>query len=158
MATKKEPKASRQGGRAREIEELAPGSAEVVRRATDVLESELTTGIAAAQKAQRRFREERKVEAADLQEALSRFREDGHAVVDLARNLTAELRSDSTNELAQRLFKDAHEALDLALGLVDLAPDLINRLTQMTGMDKPQAAPESKAQPRQPGTRSKKGS
>lgn len=156
MATKKEPKASRQGGRAREIEDLSTGSAEVVRRATDVLESELGTGIAAAQKAQRRFREERKVEAADLEEALSRFREDGHAVVDLARNLAAELRSDSTNELTQRLFKDAHDALDLALGLVDLAPDLINRLTQMAGMDKPKAATETEAPPRRPGTRSKK--
>lgn len=156
MATAREPKTPRKGGRAREIEELAPGSAEVVRRATDVLESELTTGIAAAQKAQRRFREERKVEAADLQEALARFREDGHAVVDLARNLTSEMRSDSTNELTQRLFKDAHDALDLALGLVDLAPDLINRLTQMTGMDKPQTA-EPESAPRRQGPRSKKG-
>lgn len=133
MATTKDPTTPR----ARKIQDLGPGSAEVVRRATDVLESELATGLAAAQKAQKRFREQKKVDPADLQEALARFREDGHAVVDLARNLTTELRSDGTNELAQRLFKDAHDALDLALGLVDLAPDLVNRLTQLAGVDKP---------------------
>jgi hypothetical protein len=133
----KERKASQGARSARKIQDLGPGATEVVRKATDVLESELATGLAAAQKVQRRFRDEKKVDPADLQEALSRFREDGHQVVDLARSLTSELRSDSTTELTQRLFKDAHDALDLALGLVDLAPDLINRLTQMTGLDKP---------------------
>ncbi len=135
MATK-ERKAPQGAQSSRKIRDLGPGSAEVVRKATDVLESELATGLAAAQKAQRRFRDEKKVDAADLQEALSRFREDGHQVVDLARSLTDELRSDSTNELAQRLFKDAHDALDLALGMVELAPDLINRAAQMAGVDK----------------------
>jgi len=138
----------------------------VVRKATDVLESELATGLAAAQKAQRRFREEKKVDLADLQEALSRFREDGHQVVDLARGLTDELRSEATNELTQRLFKDAHDALDLALGLVEMAPDLINRVAQMAGGDKPQEKPSGQApkkesvsggQPRRPAARGKKG-
>jgi hypothetical protein len=159
MATK-ERKA--QGARnARKIQDLGPGGAEVVRKATDVLESELATGLAAAQKVQQRFREEKKVDAADLQEALSRFREDGHQVVDLARSLAGELRSDSTNELTQRLFKDAHDALDLALGLVELAPDLINRLAQMTGVDKPQPdkprqGTEREEGPPRPAARSRK--
>jgi hypothetical protein len=152
MATTKPP-APGPAPRPRKIQDLGPGSAEVVRRATDVLESELATGLGAAQKAQKRFREQRKVDAADLQEALARFRQDGHAVVDLARNLTAEARSDSTNELAQRLFKDAHDALDLALGLVDLAPDLVNRLAQLAGVDK--APPPKPAAPRQAGAKRK---
>jgi hypothetical protein len=149
----------------RKIQDLGGIGSDVVRRATDVLESELATGLEAARRAQKRFREDRKVDASDLQEALARFREDGHAVVDLARNLTSELRSDATNELAQRLFKDAHDALDLALGLVDLAPDLINRLTQMAGVDKAQgnpdkARPEAAAEPRSRGRKAgaKKGS
>ena len=157
----KKRKASRGARSARKIQDLGPGGAEVVRKATDVLESELATGLAAAQKVQRRFRDEKKVDPADLQEALSRFREDGHQEVDLARSLTDELRSDSTNELAQRLFKDAHEALDLALGLVDLAPDLINRLTQLTGVDKPLSGEpgrraEKEEKPARPAARSRK--
>ena len=150
MATKerKSPQGAQISGK---IRDLGPGSAEVVRKATDVLESELATGLAAAQKAQKRFREEKKVDAADLQEALSRFREDGHQVVDLARSLTDELRSDSTNELTQRLFKDAHDALDLALGLVELAPDLINRAAQLTGADRTQpGGPRPEGKPPEP--------
>lgn len=142
--TKKNPPAAQN---ARKIQDLGPGGTEVVRKATDVLESELATGLAAAQKAQKRFREEKRVDLADLQDALSRFRDDGHQVVDLARSLTGELRSDSTNELTQRLFKDAHDALDLALGLVELAPDLINRVAQMAGADKPQEKPQDQPRP-----------
>ncbi len=123
------------------IQDLGPGGAEVVRKATDVLESELATGLEAARRAQKRFRAEKKVDLADLQDALSRFREDGHQVVDLARNLTDELRSEATGELTQRLFKDAHDALDLALGLVEMAPDLINRVAQMAGGSKPTEKP-----------------
>ena len=151
-------KNARTAGSSRKIQELGPGGAEVVRKATDVLESELATGLAAAQKAQRRFREKKKVDLADLQDALSRFREDGHQVVDLARGLTDELRSDSTNELAQRLFKDAHDALDLALGLVEMAPDLINRVAQMAGVDKPQEKPPGQASPKEPAARARKRS
>ena len=149
----KERKAPQRARSSRKIQDLGPGGAEVVRKATDVLESELATGLAAAQKAQQRFREEKRVDAADLREALSRFREDGHQVVDLARSLTSELRSDSTNELAQRLFKDAHDALDLALGMVELAPDLINRAAQMAGVDKGQPG-----EPRQEGEAPKRPS
>jgi hypothetical protein len=143
MATKERKASAGTAGaaNARKIQDLGPAGTEVVRQATDVLESELATGLAAAKKAQQRFRTEKKVDAADLKEALSRFRDDGHQVVDLARSLTSELRSDSTNELTQRLFKDAHDALDLALGLVELAPDLVNRLTQIAGLDKPQPGP-----------------
>jgi hypothetical protein len=119
------------------IKKLGTQTADAVRSATDVLESELATGLAAAQKAQRRFGAERRVEAADLEAALTRFREDGHAVVDLARNLTAELRSESTTALTQRLFADADSALDLALGLVELAPDLLNQLLKTAKLDKP---------------------
>jgi hypothetical protein len=148
---KKEGKSPQRAQSSGKIQDLGPGAAEVVRKATDVLESELATGLAAAQKAQRRFRDEKKVDAADLREALSRFREDGHQVVDLARSLTSELRSDSTNELAQRLFKDAHDALDLALGMVELAPDLINRAAQMAGLDKARPGePRKEGEPKEP--------
>lgn len=140
MATKGSPTGTRKNSPPRKqrssIEGLAPDASNVVRRATDVLESELSSGLGAAEKAQRRFRDERKVDAADLQEALSRFREDGHAVVDLARNLTAELRSESTNTLTQRLFEDADRAMDLALAMVEMAPDLLNRLVEVTGLEK----------------------
>lgn len=134
MATRK-PDAGTQGqGRsAPKIADLAPAGVDVVRRATDVLESELDTGLGAADRVQRRLREERKLDASDLAEAVTRFREDGHAVIELARGLASELRSESTDALAQRLFKDADRALDLALGMVELAPDLLNRLVDLAG-------------------------
>ena len=118
------------------IESLAPETANVVRRATDVLESELATGLRTAEKTQKRFREQRKVDAADLQEAITRFRDDGHAVVNLARSFTTELRSESNDALTQRLFEDADRAVDLALAMVEMAPDLLNRLVEVTGLEK----------------------
>lgn len=121
------------------IREMGPGTSEVVRRATEVLESELSTGLDAARRAQERFRKERRVEAGDFEAAVSRFRADGHALVDLARDLTRGLRSETAGDLTERLTRDAHDALDLALSLVDLAPDLINRAVRLTddgGTDK----------------------
>jgi hypothetical protein len=137
MATKT-PKNGPAKGTGRAIKDLGPGTADVVRRASEVLESELAAGLAAARKAEARFRTERRVEAGDFQEALTRFRSDGHELVSLARGLTSELRSQSTDALVQRLFGDADQALDLALSLVEMAPELINRVVRMTGTEKGQ--------------------
>jgi hypothetical protein len=131
MATKT-PKTDPAKGTGQAIKDLGPGTADVVRRASEVLESELAAGLAAARKAEARFRSERRVEAGDIQEVLTKFRADGHELVSLARGLTTELRSQSTDALVQRLFGDADQALDLALSLVELAPDLINRAVRLT--------------------------
>jgi hypothetical protein len=136
---KKSSAAAKPSGR---IEGLAPDTANVVRRATDVLETELSSGLGAAEKTQRRFREQKKVDVADLQDAITRFREDGHAVVNLARSVTTELRSESTNALTQRLFEDADRAVDLALAMVEMAPDLLNRLVEVTGVGKTPPPPK----------------
>ena len=117
----------------RKLEGLGRGTAESVRRATEVLEGELAAGVTAARKAGERFKRERKLDAADLEEVLARFRADGHELVEVARELTAELRSDATDALAQKLIVDAHGALDTVLDLVTLAPDLVNRLLQLAG-------------------------
>lgn len=138
------------------IKDLGPGTADVVRRASEVLESELAAGLTAARKTQERFRAERRVEAGDFQEALDRFRKDGHELVGVARSLTSELRSQSTDAIVQRLFGDADQALDLALSLVELAPDLINRAVRMTGDGdgaKPKTESSRKAGRRQGKTR-----
>jgi len=125
---------------ARKLAGLGSGTAESVRRATEVLEGELAAGVASARKAEDRFRRERKVDAKDLEEVLARFRTDGHDLVDVARELTAELRSDATSALAQKLIADAHGALDTVLDLVTLAPDLVNRLLALADTAS-QAAP-----------------
>jgi hypothetical protein len=107
MATKTSKGPAKGTGRA--IKDLGPGTADVVRRASEVLESELAAGLAAARKAEAR-----------------------------SRGLTSELRSQSTDALVQRLFGDADQALDLALSLVEMAPELINRAVRMTGTEKGQ--------------------
>lgn len=135
MPTKKNPNTETSGRTRARIEDLGSGTADVVRRATEVLETELSAGLAAARKAEKRFRAERRVETQDLEEAISRFRADGHELVNVARGLTEELRSDATADLAKRLFDDADQALDLALSLVELAPDLLNRAVRATGLD-----------------------
>lgn len=137
---------------ARKLAGLGTGTAESVRRATEVLEGELAAGIASARKAQERFRRERKVDARDLEEVLARFRSDGHDLVDVARELTAELRSDATNTLAQKLIADAHGALDTLLDLVTLAPDLVNRLLALA--DTPTQAAAGRTNARESGSQS----
>jgi methyl-accepting chemotaxis protein len=118
---------------ARRLTGLGRETAETVRRASDVLEGELAASIVAAKKAGERFRRERKLDAADLQEALGRFRADGHELVDAVREMTEELRSAETDALTQRLLRDAHDTLDTVVDLVTLAPDLVNRLLRMAG-------------------------
>jgi len=128
MATKTKTSRSRS-----KLAGVGRATAESVRRATEVLEGELAAGIASARKAEGRFRRQGKVDADDLEEVLGRFRADGHELVEVARELAAELRSDATDALAQKLIADAHGALDTVLDLVTLAPELANRLLALAG-------------------------
>ncbi len=144
MATKRTKSAGVDSKRARNpILDLAPGVSDVVRRATAVLERELAVGLETARAAQTRFRETGKVDAADFENALSRLRENGHAVVDLVRDLATEAQSNPNGDLAGRLVADAHQALDLAMSLVEMTPKLIDQLVRSEG------ASRTKSKPRQ---------
>lgn len=138
------------GRRESDLTSLGADTAGVILQAASVLQRELAAGLAAAQRAEERFRSERRLDPADFEETLSRFRSSGHEAVDMARARFDALKSKETDELVQRFLKDAHAALDTLMNLVDLAPELANRLLQPT-QPKPDAArrkPASRARGR----------
>jgi hypothetical protein len=142
--------------RTSDLTALGADTASVILQAASVLQSELAAGLAAARRAEQRFRDERRVDPADFEETLSRFRSSGHEVVDMARARFDGLKSQETDELVQRFLEDAHAALDTLMNLVDLAPELANRLLQ-PAQPKP-ARPSSKgprAARREPASRSR---
>lgn len=129
-----------------DLASIGAGTADVILQAASVLQNELAAGLAAARRAEKRFREERRLDPADFEETLSRFRTSGHELVDTARSRFDGLKSQETDELVQRFLEDAHAALDTVMNLVDLAPELANRLLQ-SGQPKP-----SQPKPAQPKT------
>lgn len=131
-----------------DLSRLGAGATDVIRQAAAVLETELAFGLAAVQRAEKRFREERKLDPADFEETVSRFRTTGHELVDMTRTRFEELKSRETDELVQRFLKDAHGVLDTVLNLVNLAPELVNRLLQPAEPRRPSGTRKAAARPR----------
>jgi hypothetical protein len=77
---------------------------------------------------QQRFQKERRIDPRDFREALQRFQRDGHEVVDLIDHQLAELRSKENAELTTRLLHNAHDLLDLAVGLVNMGAEIAGQL------------------------------
>jgi hypothetical protein len=110
----------------RSLEALGNTASQVIQEAAAVLEEELAAGLIAARKVSERLKNEQRVEKADFEEALKRFRSTGHELIGIARSRLDDLRSDSTNELLQRFLTDAQGALDVVVDLASVGPELVN--------------------------------
>ena len=116
--------------RAKDIKDVGAGASKVVQKAASILEEELAAGIAGADQVEQRFREERQVNQDEFEDVMKRFREDAHLVVNMVSDRLDDLRSDETQKLIRRFVNDAHDGLDVVMNLVNMAPDLINRLAK----------------------------
>lgn len=110
------------------IKETGNSASDAVQRAASVFEEELAAGIAGAERLERRFRAEHQIDPAELRAVTQRFRSDGHDVIEVLAERIGEFESGDVRSLAQRFTNDAHGLLDTFANLVDLAPDIINRL------------------------------
>ncbi len=135
---------SRKGGGGKEgqsLEGAAASASAAVRQAASVLERELAAGLAGVRKVETRFAEERRVDPAEFDQVLERFRSNAHELIDVASARVSELGSDDVLDLSKRLTRDAHDLFDGVLDLFRLAPDMINRVAALTERLAPEPPP-----------------
>ena len=115
------------------VKESGTEASDAVQRAASVFEEELAAGLAGAEKLERRFRAEHRIDPAELNTIVQRFRDDGHSVIEVLAERFGDFQSEDMRSLAQRFTKDAHGLLDTFANLVNLAPDIVDRLTDQRG-------------------------
>jgi len=120
-----DPDAVSRSGR---IREAGSGTADAVQHAASVFEEELAAGLAGAEQLQRRFSADQRIDPEELQALTQRFRSDGHDVIEALAEQIGDAGSQETRALARRFTADAHSLVDTFANLVNLAPDIVNRL------------------------------
>jgi hypothetical protein len=115
------------------VKESGSETSDAVQRAASVFEEELAAGLAGAEKLEQRFRAEHRIDPDELNTIVQRFRDDGHNVIEVLAERLGDFQSEDMRSLAQRFTKDAHGLLDTFANLVNLAPDVVNRLTEQRG-------------------------
>jgi hypothetical protein len=114
--------------RAGRIRETGSSTADAVQHAASVFEEELAAGIAGAERLERRFSADNRIDPEELQALTQRFRSDGHDVIEALAEQIGDVGSQETRTLARRFTADAHSLVDTFANLVNLAPDIVNRL------------------------------
>jgi hypothetical protein len=128
----------RGGGDKQRFAQLNSATSQIVRQAAELLDEEVAAGIVAAKQMQDRFSRERRVDPADFQGSLQRFQSDAHEVVTMLDQQFAELRSEENAELVSRLVSNAHDLVDVLVGVVNMGADIASQLSEKT-LDRPGA-------------------
>jgi hypothetical protein len=109
---------------------MGKATSQIVFDAASLLDEEVAAGIVAAKKMQKRFQKERRVDPDDFKEVLQRFQGDAHQVVSLLKQQFTELSSHENSETVARLLGNAHDLIDLVVGMVDIGAEVANQLIQ----------------------------
>jgi hypothetical protein len=112
------------------IPRMGAATSQIVLDAASLLDEEVAAGIVAARKMQDRFQKERHVDPDDFQEVLQRFQGDAHQVVGMLKQQFATLNSNENSETVSRLLANAHNLIDLVVGMVDIGAEVANQLIQ----------------------------
>jgi len=110
---------------------LGESGAEVsaaVRKAANVLESELSSSLAGVKSVESRLTKDRRVDEKAFDEVIQRFRGNAHEFIDMASSRVADLRSEDVQDLSKRLTADAHALFDSLINIMGMAPEVMNRL------------------------------
>jgi hypothetical protein len=110
------------------LKELGASTSEMIQKAASVLEEEVAAGMVAAQEVERYAREDGEFPAEEFNEIMERLRTDVHEFVSIVSKQVNEFRSRDYDDLAVRFEKDAHGAADVILNLMNLAPELVDRM------------------------------
>jgi hypothetical protein len=125
------------------IPRIGKATSQIVFDAASLLDEEVAAGIVAAKKMQQRFQKERRVDPDDFKEVLQRFQGDAHQVVSLLKQQFEELNSQENSETVARLLGNAHNLIDLVVGMVDIGAEVANQLIQ-TNLPAPADASRAK--------------
>jgi hypothetical protein len=136
-------KGERRAGRSDRFEEINTATSKIVKQAAQLLDEELAAGMVAAKQMQDRFARERRVDPADFADALQRFQRDAHEVVTLLDEQFEDFRSDENAQVVSRLLTNAHDLVDVVVGVVNIGADVASQLAE-TRLGKPrEPAPRS---------------
>jgi hypothetical protein len=125
------------------IPRMGKATSQIVFDAASLLDEEVAAGIVAAKKMQKRFQKERRVDPDDFKEVLQRFQGDAHQVVSLLKQQFTELNSHENSETVARLLGNAHDLIDLVVGMVDIGAEVATQLIQ-TNLPAPANASRAK--------------
>lgn len=109
---------------------ISRAGSQIVRDAAALLDEEIAAGIVAARNVQQRFQKQRQVDPADLKDALQRFQGDAHEVVSLLNDQFTELRAEENAELVKRMVTNAHDLVDVVVGVVNMGVEMAAELAQ----------------------------
>jgi len=121
------------GASGERVRESGSEASDAVQRAASVFEEELAAGLAGAEKLEQRFRAEHRIDPEELNTIVQRFRDDGHSVIEVLAERLGDFQSEDMRSLAQRFTKDAHGLIDTFANLVNLTPEIVDRLTDQRG-------------------------
>jgi hypothetical protein len=126
------PKKGPGGRERRSLDDVGKSGAQVIREAAEVLEEELAAGLIAARKVSRRLAKEQRVDKEEFDDAVGRFRSLGQDLIEMTRGRLDDLKSEETQALLNRLVTDAQGALDTFVDLLELGPEVVNRVEAAT--------------------------
>jgi hypothetical protein len=112
------------------LRNLDRNGSRVVRDAALLLDQEISAGIVAAKRMQKRLQQERRIDPADFQEALQRFQGNGHEVIDILNEQVSRVQSRENGALVKHIINNSHDVLDLAVQLVKLGGELANEFVE----------------------------
>jgi hypothetical protein len=134
----------RRTGKARRFAQFGEATSQIVKEAAALLDDEVAAGVVAAKQMQDRFKREQRLDPSDFQDSMQRFQNDAHEVVTLLDQQFAEVRSNENAELVSRLLTNAHDLVDVLVGVVSTGVDVANQLLD-TNLEKPES---SRARPK----------
>ena len=126
----------------RPSDDAAAATSSAVRQAAEVLEEQLSTGLAGARRLSAGFARDHRVDRAAFDEVLERLRSSAHELIDVVAAQAPDLGTQEVQGLAARFAADAHSMFDVMIDLATTAPDLANRLAgaaEREGVPRPTA-------------------
>src|ERR1700722_16709593 len=94
------------------LSQATEATSQAVRQATEVLEEQLSAGLAGVRKGTAGLAEERQIDEPAVDEVRERVRSSAHEFIGLAAGRVSDLKADDVQNLAERFAADAHSMFD----------------------------------------------
>jgi hypothetical protein len=138
---------SRKAVKSQKLQKLAGTADQFIEEAARLLDEEMAAGIVAAQRVQRRFRLERRIDQTDFKEAFEKFQSHAHDMVSVVGQRVEMFRSPEVQKSAERFVNHAHGILDLFAEMISTGAELADQIAQAT-KSKEASPPRKQKRPR----------
>jgi hypothetical protein len=129
VAGKRKRLVGKGGTSSRRLQAISKSTAQIVMDAASLLDAEVAAGIVAAKRVQRSVQKHRRLPGSELKEAVGKFQNDAHGLVNILHAQIAQVSSKRNTALAKRFAQNASDVVDLAVELVNMGTDLASQLS-----------------------------